>query len=250
MPMRRSSGALALAVAVLALLAPGPGYRPAGAVEGEDAATYVAAVEQAKGHLLVSRAVYRRGQRIRAGVHASHPIQELGYRLWRPVTRLDPDLGARVQAALREPGRAIEAAVAGGEYDALVDRTLALLDQAIERVAGAAARTDPRLQARVLQALLVGIDEEYGEAVAEGRVVLEIEYQDAWGFFQRLRALWATLRPRLPATAAEAAGTIDAQMDLLARAFAGIESPPKPVAVDRVKAALDAIAAALRRSVG
>jgi hypothetical protein len=78
----------------------------AGAGDVDEQADYVAAVEQAKGHLLASRQVYRRGQRVRADVHASHPIQELGYRLWRPVTKVDQDLGARLQAALEDPGEA------------------------------------------------------------------------------------------------------------------------------------------------
>jgi hypothetical protein len=221
-----------------------------GAADVDEPARYVADVEQAKGHLAASREVYRRGQRVRAGVHASHPIQELGYRLWRPVSRVDPDLGARVQVALKEAGRAVDAGVPSGEYDAVVHRTLALLDQAVARVVPEAMRADPRVQSQVIQALLVAIDEEYGEAVAEGRVVLEIEYQDAWGFFQRLRALWADLRRQLAGPAAGTVSLVDEQMALLGKAFPGIESPTVPVAVERVAAALDAIAVALRRSIG
>jgi len=206
---------------------------------------YVAAVEQAKGHLLASRQVYRRGQRVRSGVHASHPIQELGYRLWRPVTKVDPDLGARLQAALKEPGRAVEARVPVGEYDKLVDQTLTLLDRAVARAVAAERRADPRFQARVVQALLVAIDEEYGEAIAEGRVVLEIEYQDAWGFFQRLREQWSALRQALARSRPDIVATVDRQMTVLARAFPGIETPAPPVAVDRVAAALNAITSAL-----
>jgi hypothetical protein len=213
----------------------------------DEQADYVAAVEQAKGHLLASREVYRRGQSVRADVHASHPIQELGYRLWRPVTKVDPELGARVQAAFKEPGRAVEARVPSREYDRVVDRTLGLLDRAIERVAPGSMRADPRFQGQVMQAMLIAIDEEYEEAVAEGRVVLEIEYQDAWGFFQRLRALWEPLRRQLAGPAAATVATIDEHMALLAKAFSSIETPARPVAVDRVKAALDAIAAALKR---
>jgi hypothetical protein len=240
----------ALALAAFALLQAGFPSRPAGRVDLDEAVAFVAAVEQAKGHLLASREVYRRGQRVRADVHASHPIQELGYRLWRPVTKVDPELGARVQGAFKEPGRAVAARVPSREYDAVVDRTLALLDRAVERVAPAPVRGDPRFQTQVIQALLVAIDEEYEEAVAEGRVVLEIEYQDAWGFFQRLRALWPPLRRQLSGPAAGTVATVDAQMGVLATAFASIDTPATPVAVDRVKGALDAIAAALRRSIG
>lgn len=236
-------GALLLAMAALPLDAGGAG-------EIDEQASYVAAVEQAKGHLLASREVYRRDQRIRAGVHASHPIQELGYRLWRPVTKVDRDLGARVQAALKEPGRAIEAKVPSQEYDRIAARTLTLLDRAVPRVVPEAVRRDGRFQARVIRALLVAIDEEYGEAVAEGRVVLEIEYQDAWGFFQRLRELWSRLRRQLAGSASGTVATVDQHVELLAQALPGIETPVTPVAVHRVAAAVNAIADALAALAG
>ena len=92
----------------------------AGSPSADDAtehAGYVAAVEQAKGHLLASREVYCRGQRVRTSVHASHPIQELGYRLWRPVTKVDPNLGAHLQATLKEPGNGLQAGVFASKYD-------------------------------------------------------------------------------------------------------------------------------------
>jgi hypothetical protein len=182
-------------------------------------------------------------------VHASHPIHELGYRLWRPVTGVDRSLGTQLQAALKEPGRAVEARVASQDYEVLVERTLALLDRAVARVVPGAVRADPRFLSRVIQALLVAIDEEYGEAIAQGRVVLEIEYQDAWGFFQRLRALWPGLRRQLTTSAAGTVATVDEQMAHLAQAFPGLETPRDPIAADRVAAALDAIAAALRRAI-
>jgi hypothetical protein len=173
----------------------------------DEHARWVADLDQARGHLQVSREAYRRGQHVRAGVHASHPIQELGYRLWRPVGPVDADLASRLPAALKEPGRAV--------------------------------------QARVTDTLLTAIDEEYGEAVAEGRVVLEIEYQDAWAFFQRLRARWDLLR-RQSAGPVVPVAAVDAQIALLERAFPGFDAPASPVPVERVKQALDAVAAALR----
>jgi hypothetical protein len=211
----------------------------------DEQADYVAAVEQAKGHLLASREVYRRGQHVRADVHASHPIQELGYRLWRPVTKVDQDLGARLQAALKDPGGAVHARAPSGDYDRIVERTVALLDRAVVRTVPADRRGDPRFQARVIQALLVAIDEEYTEAIAEGRVMLEIEYQDAWGFFQRLRERWSVLRKSLAPSRPDTVAVVDEQMTVLARAFPGIETPAKPVAVEHVARALKAIATAL-----
>jgi hypothetical protein len=119
-----------------------------GAADFDEQARWVADVEQTKGHLLASREVYRRGQHVRAGVHASHPIQELGYRLWRPVSSVERTFGAQVQAALKEPGRAVEARMESRGYDALVDRTLALLDRALTRVLPEALRAPTRASSR------------------------------------------------------------------------------------------------------
>jgi hypothetical protein len=243
--MRRSvsrpGARLALVAAALVLAA--------GVAAGQDLdehARWVAALEQARGHLQVSREVYRRGQHVRAGVHASHPIQELGYRLWRPVAAVDPELAGRLQAALKEPGRAIQARVAVGEYDVVVERAGALLDRAAARVVPEDMRSDPRFHARVIDTLLVAIDEEYAEGIAEGRVVVDIEYQDAWGFFQRLRERWRLLRRRGAGSAALAAA--DEPIALLERAFSSVDTPAAPVPVERVKQALDAVAGALRKA--
>lgn len=234
-----------LAVAILLLLGLDGVGGIALAAELDEAARYVAHVEQAKGHLMASREVYRRGQAVRAGVHASHPSQELGYRLWRPIGRVDPELGARVQAAVKAPGLALAAKAPAPSFEAAVDRALGLLDQAVSAVVPARLRTDPRVQARVIRDLLLAIDEEYGEAIAQGRVVLEIEYQDAWGFFQRLRELWSGLRTQLAASASASGPVVDEQMAILATAFARIDTPSAPMEVERVQAALDRIGQAL-----
>lgn len=231
---------LALVASVLCLSAGAAGQ------DLDEHARWVAGLEQARGHLQVSREVYRRGQHVRAGVHAAHPIQELGYRLWRPVAAVDRDLGAQVQAALREPGRAIQARLPVPEYDALVERIGALLDRAVARVVPEGVRSDPRFQARVIDTLLTAIDEEYAEGIAGGRVVVEIEYQDAWGFFQRLRALWPSLRRQLTGPAAATVAAADGRIAVLEQAFATVDTPAAPVPVERVKQALDAVAGALR----
>ncbi|HXG15035.1 MAG TPA: hypothetical protein VNK50_02250 [Calidithermus sp.] len=215
-----------------------------GAQGVDEHARWVGAIEQTRGHLLASREVYRRGQSVRAGVHASHPIQELGYRLWRPVATVDRDLSARLRAALKEPGQAVQNRVPAREYDALVERTEALLERTVVRVVPDRVRSDPRFQARVIDTLLTAIDEEYTEGVAGGRVVLEIEYQDAWGFFQRLRALWPPLRRQLAGPAAEVAAADD-RMGLLDRTFRAIDTPAAPTPVEEVRQALGAVARAL-----
>jgi hypothetical protein len=208
---------------------------------------YVGWVEQAKGHLTASRETYRKGQRVRADVHASHPIQELGYRLWRPVTLVDAELARQVETAVRQVGTAADGKTASRDYDALVGRALELLDRAVARVVPAPVRDDPGFQAAVLNTILDSVVEEYDEAVAQGKVVLEIEYQDAWSFLQRARARWPALRERIARASPDVVTAVDARLGELARAMPGIAPPAAPVPADRVKAAVQAIADALGR---
>jgi hypothetical protein len=240
----RSPGALAVLVLSLAIAA---GPLGAAAAEVDDALKYVDAVEQAKGHLLASRQAYRLSRKARAGVHAAHPNQELGFRLWRPLTKIDPDLGSRVQAGLKEPGKAVTAGVPVRDYDAVVDRTMKLLDEAVARAVPASIRDDTRFRAQVLSKLLSAMVGEYGEGIAKGQVVNEVEYQDAWGFFQRAGGLWSALREPLRRTAAPDVAIVDEQMALLGRAMPDVTAPKTVVPTERVKEAVGVITGALER---
>jgi hypothetical protein len=105
------------------------------AADRENQARFVADVEQAKGHLMASREVRALGEAVRAGVHASHPIQELGQRVFGPIKAADPALGERAHSLLKQVGRA-----------------------------------DPAFQARVRRHLVDAIAEEYEEAIAQGQL--------------------------------------------------------------------------------
>jgi hypothetical protein len=81
--------------------------------------------------------------------------------------------------------------------------------------------------------------------VLVGRVVLEIEYQDAWGFFQRLRARWTALRTALAGSRAGLVSSVEREIAVLGAAFRTIDTPNRPAPVERVTATLVRITAAL-----
>ena len=70
---------LALVLAALAVAAPGSAQHPH--------ARFVAAIEQAKAHLLLCRELYAVGQASEAVLHASHPVQEIGGWIYGRVSR-------------------------------------------------------------------------------------------------------------------------------------------------------------------
>lgn len=233
---------LAILAFFLATTFPAP---TAKAATTEDYAWFVADVEEAKGHLLVSQEVHQAGQRIRAGVHASHPIQELGHRLWGPVKEVDPALADRVKAALEAVDHAAHSPASGQQYEATLREATAALDEAVRRVVPEAVRSSPAFQARVIRKLLDLVVEEYEESLSGGRVDLEDEYQDAYGFFRRARALYETIKGRLWPRGSATAKEIEDRMGVLARALPGVTPPARPLPAEQVKAEVEAISKAL-----
>jgi hemin uptake protein HemP len=188
--------------------------------------------------------VYGLDERVQAGVHASHPIQELGRRIYGPVLAVDPPLGARVRQALKHPGQALDARVTPDQYRATVRDVIATLDAGVRRVVPDGERRRPDVQVRVILALLQAVEEEYDEAYVERRIQVEIEYQDAWGFLQRARALWERLA-NAGSVPAATRGIVPGEFDKLAAALPGVRPPTPGVSRDAVVASLQEIMRAL-----
>lgn len=206
---------------------------------------FVVAVEETKGHLVVSQELYGASQRGRAALHAAHPVQEIGNRLVGPVKRVDPALAKRVQAAMKGPGREIEDRVSAARYEATVARTFALLDTAIEAVVPEPQRADLGFRARVLAKLMRSLVTEYEEGVKDGRVTQLVEYQDAYGFFKRAESLMRALAPVARAKNAPATQQLEDEMTTLARTFSSPDGPKVALTVAELTRHVDAIVTAL-----
>jgi hypothetical protein len=230
--MRVSLQALALAVLAVCV----PILEP---VAADDAhVKFVADVERAKGHLLSSRDLYALGERTRASLHSSHPIQELGNRLIGPIRKADSQLAARVRGLLREPSRAIDRKVPKQEYAALVTEVWRALDDAVLAVVPKDLQSSAAFQGRVIAALLDSAADEYEEAVKSGKIVQIVEYQDAFGFVHRAHAIYQTIAAASPKGVA-------AEFDALLRAFPGVRPPSRPLPPREVQSIVKKISIAL-----
>lgn len=135
---------------------------------------------QMQGHLLVAQELLSQGQVAAAEPHVGHPVDEL-YGAAEPALRqrgIPPfltsleDLRQQVRLNPQDPATA---------------RQLARAQQAVTAAVQAlppAVRADPETVMAVVRQLAETAAEEYGAAVAEGRVVEVIEYQDARGFLR------------------------------------------------------------------
>jgi hypothetical protein len=228
---------LALVFAALTLAAPAPAPHPH--------ARFVGAVEQAKAHLLVCGELYAAGQASEAALHASHPVQEIGGRIYGPVKRVDAALGERVQAALKRARRDVDAKVPRAELQRTLDATLAMLDEATARVVPAALAGTVVFKVAVLREMLVGLEKEYDEAYKQGKITQLVEYHDAYAFFARAQALYRDLVPALRQTSTSSAAAADERMALLGRAFPGLTPPTPPISVAALREHLAVLSRAL-----
>src|SRR5581483_2241707 len=174
-------------------------------------------IEKVRAHLLAAGLNAGAGRWALAAVHAGHPAEDL-----QPIDAALAKRDPQVDAALRALLAAVRDRVAARDPSvattiASADRTL---DDAERTVAGEAAST-PQLRAAVASELLELATTEYSDGVANAKVQEESEYQDAYAFLARARALAPDIDPALAA------------------AIPSITPPATPLAADRVEALVD-----------
>jgi len=228
-----------IAAVVFALAAAGP------AAGSEAQVRFTAAVEQAKAHLLLCRELYGARQVREAALHASHPVQELGGKIFGPIKRADAALGERVQTALKQPRRDVDAKVPRADFERNLDATVALLDEAVARVVPAAVTGGLSFKLAVLREMFAGLEKEYGEAEKKGKITQIVEYHDAYAFSARIQALYRDLAPALRQASAPTPAVVEERLALLARGFPGLTPPTSPIPMATLHEHLVAIARAL-----
>ena len=155
-------------------------------------------IELTKGHLVSSVEAYRVGKVSLAKTHASHPVSEHYAKLLKtPLKKRAPRLEQELTQALHGLSDEIRPKGEIAAYEVKIQETFVLLDRALEILVSPNVREEVAFQGEVLSRLLKKIGEEYGEAVEGGKVINLPEYQDAFGFLQRAKALFQALKLRL-----------------------------------------------------
>jgi hypothetical protein len=198
-------------------------------------AGFAATAELVKGHLLSSQELYAGRHEAWAAIHAAHPVQELWSLLQGPLAQASPELASRLGGLLERPGRELDARVAEPRYRGTLAQVTATLDEAVARVVPAAVRGSLAFRARVVIEVLRHVPEEYAEAVEGGKVTQAIEYQDAYGFFRRARALYEPIAGDVRARDGRAAREIDGAWLTLGKAFAGVMPPARPLSPGKIE---------------
>lgn len=209
---------------------------------------HATALAQMQAHLQASLANWEAGDYEMASVHAAHPVEEL----WELVADELEEHG--VAAPLKEALEAYEAlageAGQAGQVKVAHGEAITAVQQAMKALVGTGVLEDPAFRAALVAELMEGVEEEYGEAVQNGRVVELEEYQDAWGFLQVAQSLYEPIADEVKAAEAEAAEEIEEEFDVLAEAFPAVQPPATPLAPEEIKEAAGEIIAELGKALG
>lgn len=202
-----------------------------GATPDADLATdnvaYLTQLSLVRGHLLVGMELFRQGAVDASSGHFLHPGIEI-------YPQLEPALVARGGKPFKADLEALAAKVAKPaskeEVEAAYRTVLTAIDAA-EHAKTGTALGDPKSVLKLIEKIVRVAGTEYGNAVKDGKVVLPVEYQDAYGFVAVAKArLDAISEARQPAAVQAAAAQAREQLASLAPAWPeGKLIPPEKV---------------------
>jgi len=174
-------------------------------------AEFAANVEFIRGHL--EKAIENKNaNRIPlAAAHAGHPVEEVYSLITVPLSSADAELDEQLDSALVTLANSIDT-LSASEVESAVADINAMLDDAMAAVVGNES-SKPEFGAMVVVLLLQTAEVEYGEAVANGQIVEEIEYQDASAFMHRAVVVFEGVRGGMDEHEAEEIDEFFAQLN-------------------------------------
>ena len=207
-----------------------------------------AGVEEARGHLVAALANARAGRWDDAAVHAAHPAETM--------PAIDSALAGRdpqADAALRRATADIVGGAQAGDL-AKLEALISDADQQLARVAGTVMGEERAsalgYRASVLATLAEAVAAEYAAALANGRPIQEIEYQDAYVFLGQALAIWRGIDASVTRASADDRAQIAAAADDLRAALPGLRPPATLIATDTVATLAATLHERLRDAVG
>lgn len=157
--------------------------------QNEEHVQFVANIEFIKGHLEQATANKQANDLALAKAHAGHPVAEHYSLIEEEVEEHDEQLNTDLKDALTALAGQVDT-LDSAAFQKQVAEINSMLDQAKESAIGATERNDPKFNAAVMMSVLETAEHEYEEAVADGKIMEMVEYQDATGFISRAEATY------------------------------------------------------------
>jgi hypothetical protein len=158
---------------------------------------FVSNIEQIRGHLNQAVANKEAGNNTLAEAHTLHPIEEIYSSIEEQLANQNSTLNQTLSAALQN----LASSVAGAtleEFHSQTHSINALLNNSVQAVVPTSEfNNNPAFNASVVARLLDIAGHEYEEAVANGTIVLVVEYQDAQAFIDRAESVFGSSASRI-----------------------------------------------------
>lgn len=190
-------------------------------------------IEKMKGHLLSALENYKLGQIPLAQAHAAHPLHEEYKALPTTFQKNHAELDRTLRETLTRLQQNADGQRDAAAYGSDVETAFQTFERITTTVIPGDVRQSLRFRKAVLARLLHEVGEEYGEAVQAGKLVNLAEYQDAFGFLQRVKALLDGLSDQFVEKDRQ---RLQARLQSLAEAIPGIMPPSAPVRAQAVQA--------------
>lgn len=178
-----------------------------------------------KGHLMVAQELIEQGKPQEAEPHIGHPVEEIyadveAQLQTRNVQDFKPTLTRAEDLVTSKPN--------DPQLKPAVEEAIAAVDQAIQAVP-AAQRQSPEFVLQVMNGVLDTAKEEYEAAIADGKIVEAIEYQDSRGFVLYADSLFQEVSTQLAQTNSSAKQEIESSITEVKKAWPSAIPPEKPV---------------------
>lgn len=197
----------------------------ASATDDQEDVAYMTTLGLMKGHMLVAKELLDAGKPEQAEPHVGHPVDELygevkGQLPERNVEEFDTTLNELHELVKSNP----KAPEVASQYKA----SMQAIDQAIAALP-ADKRQSPEFVLGVINGLLNTANEEYGAAIADGKIVEIIEYQDSRGFVMYAETLYQDISEQVSQENPEADQAIVSNLTELKKVWPSVTSPDTPV---------------------
>ena len=195
------------------------------AVEQMSDVEYMTALGLMEGHLIVGKELLDLGKPEQAEPHMGHPVEEIYGEIEDELTRRNVP---QFKIAMNQLHDLVKTAPKSPQ---VVDKYQA----GIEAIEGAIAavpdkqRQSPKFVLEVITKLLAPAEEEYKAAIANNRIVEEIEYQDSRGFVLYAESLYGSIAPEMKQKNPQVHQIIVSSMKELKKAWPSPVPPEKPV---------------------
>ena len=158
---------------------------------------FVSNIEQIRGHLDQALINKESGNNTLAQTHSLHPIEEVYSTIEDQLANLNGTLNQTLSAALQNLSSTVTTANLQDFENQIDDINMLLNNSVLALVPSSELNNNPAFNASVVGRLLHLAGHEYEEAVANGKVIEVVEYQDAQAFIHRGESIFKSSASRI-----------------------------------------------------